>query len=167
MSNVKFLGQPVSLEGTFPEKGTPLPSVVLCSSKLATISFHDLLGKKVLLNIFPSIDTPVCANSVRAFNEKVASLPNTTVLCISADLPFAAGRFCEIEKIANVQHASLFRDLESARELGVLIADGALKNLAARAVIVVDEHGIVTYSELVDEITNEPNYDAAMKALEA
>jgi thiol peroxidase len=133
-------------------------------SDLSEVSKADLAGKKVVLNIFPSIDTPTCATSVRTFNEKAASLEGAVVVCVSADLPFAAGRFCGAEGIANVAAASTFRSSFGA-DYGVTLADGKLAGVLARAVVVLDESGKVSYTELVPEIAQEPNYDAALAAL--
>ncbi|MGY3571068.1 thiol peroxidase [Vibrio sp. SCSIO 43135] len=165
MSNVTFQGAAVPLSGSFPAKGTQATSFSLTAGDLSELTLEALKGKKVILNIFPSIDTPVCAQSVRAFNEKAANQDNTVVLCISADLPFAAGRFCEVEGIEGVQHASTFRSPDFAQAYGVAIAEGALAGLTARAVVCINEEGLITHSELVAEITEEPNYDAALAAL--
>jgi thiol peroxidase len=131
---------------------------------LSEVTNTSLQGKRVVLNIFPSVDTPTCAKSVRKFNELAAAMDNTVVLCVSADLPFAQKRFCGAEGITNVQNASSFRT-DFGDTFGVTIVDGALKGLLARAVVVLDEAGKVTHTELVDEIANEPNYDAALSAL--
>ncbi|EAS42666.1 thiol peroxidase [Photobacterium profundum] len=167
MSQVTFQGNPVSVSGTFAQKGTTAPAFTLCGADLSDVQLKDFAGKNVVLNIFPSIDTPVCATSVRAFNEKAASTENTVVLCISADLPFATGRFCEVEGIEGVKTASFFRSPEFTEAYGVNLNEGALRGLATRAVVCVNEEGLVTYSELVSEITEEPNYDAALAALNA
>ncbi|MEJ2766884.1 thiol peroxidase [Photobacterium sp. MCCC 1A19761] len=166
MTQVTFQGTPVQLSGHMPQAGTPAPDFTLCAGDLSDITLASLQGKKVLLNIFPSIDTPVCAASVRAFHEKAAGLENVIVLCISADLPFATGRFCAAEGIDGVQSASFFRNTEFAEAYGVAIHEGPLRGLAARATLVIDESGIVTYAQLVEEITDEPNYNAAIAALQ-
>jgi thiol peroxidase len=124
-----------------------------------------MAGKRVVLNIFPSVDTPTCAQSIRTFNERAASLDNTTVLCVSADLPFAQKRFCGAEGVENVATASTFRNPEFLDAFGVGMVDGPLQGLTARAVVVVDESGQVAYTQLVDEVANEPDYDAAIAAL--
>ena len=129
------------------------------------MSLGDFAGKSVVLNIFPSIDTPTCANSVRAFNERAAALADAAVLCVSADLPFAAGRFCGAEGIENVSCASTFRSPDFYDAYGVQIADGPLAGLCARAVVVIDADGNVAHSQLVNPITDEPDYDAALSAL--
>ncbi|UIJ40876.1 thiol peroxidase [Vibrio kanaloae] len=165
MSHVTFKGAAVPLTGTFPQTGEKAPSFALTAGDLSELTLASLEGKKVVLNIFPSIDTATCATSVRTFNAKAAELENTVVVCISADLPFAAGRFCELEGIEGVQHASTFRSPAFASDYGVAIAEGPLSGLTTRAVVVVDEKGAVTHSELVAEITEEPNYEAALAAL--
>ena len=163
MAQTALGGNPVNTVGDLPAVGST-PSFSLTKGDLSEITQADLAGKKVVLNIFPSIDTPPCATSVRTFNEKASSLDNTVVLCVSADLPFAQGRFCGSEGLANVQTASSFRT-DFGNEWGVDLADGKLAGLLARAVVVLDESGAVTYTELVPEIAHEPNYDAAIAAL--
>ncbi len=158
-------GKKVSISGVFPQAGQPAPAFTLCGADLSDLTLSSLKGKKVVLNIFPSVDTPTCAMSVRKFNQTAADVDNTIVVCISADLPFAASRFCAAEGLANVKTASFFRAPEFTQDYGVNINAGPLKGLAARAVVVLNEDGQVTYSELVAEIKDEPNYDAAMAAL--
>lgn len=165
MAEVTFQGAPVKVFGKFPQPGSKAPAFSLCAADLNDLSLEDFQGKTLVLNIFPSIDTPVCATSVRKFNEKVASLNNTAVLCISADLPFATGRFCAAEGIENVKTGSFFRSPEFTEHYGVQIAEGALRGLAARAVIIINAQGNVAYSELVPEIAEEPNYDLALNAV--
>lgn len=165
MNQVTFQSDAINLAGTFPQSGTQAPEFTLCGADLSDVTLASLQGKKVVLNIFPSIDTPVCAIGVKAFNEKAANLENTVVLCISADLPFATARFCAADGIENVTTASFFRTPEFTEAYGVKLAEGALEGLATRAVLVLNEEGLITYSELVSEITEEPNYDAAMAAL--
>lgn len=165
MSTVTFQGNPVNVSGTFPGSGEKVASFTLCGADLSDINLSDFAGKKVVLNIFPSIDTPVCATSVRVFNEKAASKENTVVLCISADLPFATGRFCEVEGIEGVVTASFFRAPSFTDSYGVNINAGPLAGLAARAVICLNEESTVVHSELVKEITEEPNYQAALDSL--
>ncbi|OJU48041.1 MAG: lipid hydroperoxide peroxidase [Bacteroidales bacterium 45-6] len=155
----------VSVAGELPAKGTAAPGFTLVKGDLSEVSLADLKGKKVLLNIFPSIDTGVCAASVRKFNKEAAGLDNTLVLAVSVDLPFAAGRFCAAEGIDNVAPASAFRSPEFAQAYGVLMADGPLKGLLARSVVVIDADGKVAYTQLVPEVTEEPNYEAALAAL--
>lgn len=165
MKQVTFQGNPVKVVGSIPMTGEQAKDFSLTASDLSDLTLSSLKGQNVIINIFPSIDTPVCAASVKRFNEEASKLENTTVLCVSADLPFAVGRFCEIEGIANVQHASTFRSEGFAETYGVAIPDGALRGLTTRAIVCVNKEGVVTHSELVSEITNEPNYEAAMKAL--
>lgn len=165
MASTTLGGNPVSLSGQFPAQGDQAKELTGVGSDLSEITLSSLKGKRVVLNIFPSIDTAVCATSVRKFNEQAGGLDNTTVLCISGDLPFAHQRFCGAEGIENVVTASVFRNPESAENYGVLIQDGPLAGLTARAVVVVDETGTVVYAQLVGEIKEEPDYDAALKAL--
>jgi thiol peroxidase len=144
--------------------GTSAPSFDLAAVDLGNISSADFAGKNVVLNIFPSVDTATCATTVRTFNERAADLDNTAVLCVSADLPFAQGRFCGAEGIANVKTASTFKSSFGA-DYGVSLIDGKFKGLLARAVVVVGQDGSVKHTELVSEIAQEPNYDAALSAL--
>ncbi len=163
-SKVTLGGNPVSTSGRLPAKGAQSPAFTLTTSALQDISNKDLLGKRVILNIFPSIDTPTCATTTRTFNELASALSNTDVYCVSADLPFAQGRFCGSEGLTNVKTASSFRS-NFGSAFGVTITDGVLKGVLARAVVVLDEKGMVLHSELVSEIANEPNYDAAINSL--
>ncbi len=160
-----FKGNPVNTKGNLPAIGAQAPNFTLVKNDLSTFSLSDLKGKKVVLNIFPSIDTSICATSVRRFNKEAATLQNTVVLCISRDLPFAQSRFCGAEGIENVITLSEFRDSNFSSAYGVLQIDGPLQGLLARAVVVIDENGIVKYTELVSEITEEPNYTNALAAL--
>ncbi len=161
MSSTKFQGNPVPLTGKIPAVGESAPDFLLTRSDLADVTMADFAGKKrLVLNIFPSIDTPVCAMSVRRFNELAAAAPDTAVLCISRDLPFAHGRFCGAEGLENVVTLSALRDLEFGRAWGLGITQGPLAGLLARAVVVLDENRRVVYAELVDDITHEPAYDA-------
>ena len=164
MAQVTLRGNPFNTSGELPAVGSSAPSFSLVGSDLSEISSNDLSGKKVVLNIFPSIDTPTCAQSVRQFNEKAAGLDDTVVLCVSEDLPFAAGRFCGAEGIENVKTGSGFRS-DFAEQYGVRLTEGPLAGVMARAVVVVDENGDVAYTQLVDEIADEPDYDAALAAL--
>jgi len=145
--------------------GTEAPDFVLVKSDLSEVTLSGLKGKHVVLNIFPSIDTGVCAASVRRFNKEASALNNTTVLCISADLPFAAGRFCGAEGLENVITLSTFRDSSFADQYGVLMTDGPLRGLLARAVVVVNPEGKVVYTELVPEIAQEPDYNSAINSI--
>ena len=151
--------------GDLPAIGSSAVDFTLTATNMKDVGFKDFAGKNVVLNIFPSIDTDVCATSVRKFNVQAAALKNTQVICLSADLPFAHKRFCGAEGIKNLITASLFRDQNFATDYGVLIKDGPLAGLTARAVIVVDEKGRILYSQLVDDITHEPDYEAALAAL--
>ena len=161
MSSTKFQGNPVPLTGNFPAVGDAAPDFRLTRSDLSDVKLSDFAGKKrLVLNIFPSIDTPVCAASVRRFNELAASMPDTAVLCISRDLPFAHSRFCAADGLENVVTLSALRDLEFGRAWGLEIAQGPLAGLLARAVVVLDEHRRVVHAELVDDITHEPAYAA-------
>jgi thiol peroxidase len=162
---VHFQGNPVPVAGQFPQVGEQAKSFSLVAKDLADVSLANYAGKRKVLNIFPSIDTGVCAASVRKFNERSGEADNTVVLCISADLPFAQSRFCGAENVSNVVTLSALRGAEFKENYGVSIADGPLKGLTARAVVVLDENDKVIYSELVNEITEEPNYDAALAAL--
>jgi thiol peroxidase len=165
MAQTALGGNPVNTSGDLPTVGAPAPAFTLTKGDLSPVSSADLAGKKVVLNIFPSIDTPTCAASVRAFNERAAGLDNTTVVCVSADLPFAQSRFCGAEGIENVLTASTFKNPEFLTDFGVGLVDGPLQGLCARAVVVLNPSGDVVHTQLVDEIRNEPNYDAAMAAL--
>ena len=161
---VTLRGNAVSVSGKLPAKGKSLPKFSLTTSALQDIGNKDLAGKRVIFNIFPSIDTPTCAASTRKFNEIASSLQNTEVYCVSADLPFAQGRFCGTEGLSNVKTASSFRSNFGAA-FGVNLTSSVLKGVLARAVVVADEKGKVLYTELVSEIANEPNYDAAINSL--
>ena len=163
---VLFKGILVTLVGSFVTSGTMAPDFSLVKNDLSEYILNDDKGKYVVLNIFPSLDTGVCAMSVRRFNEMAAALPNTTVLCISKDLPFAQSRFCTVEGIENVVPLSDFRNTSSFGEAyGVLMKDGPLQGLLARAVVVINPQGEVVYSELVPEITQEPDYEAVLKVI--
>ena len=163
---VLFKGIIVTLVGSFIAPGTKAPDFNLVKNDLSEYTLNENKGKYVVLNIFPSLDTGVCAMSVRRFNEMTSELPNTTVLCISKDLPFAQSRFCTVEGIENVVPLSDFRNTSSFGEAyGVLMKDGPLQGLLARAVVVINPQGEVVYSELVPEITQEPNYEAVLKVI--
>lgn len=165
MANVTLHGNPVTTSGNLPAVGSDAPGFRLVSGELKDVSLHDYVGKRKILNIFPSVDTPTCATSVRTFNQKASSLNDTVVLCISADLPFAQARFCSVEGLKNVISLSMMRGRGFGKEYGVLIEDGPLAGLTARAVVVLDADNKVLHTELVGEIGDEPNYDAALKAL--
>ncbi|MDR2684991.1 MAG: thiol peroxidase [Prevotellaceae bacterium] len=160
-----FKSTEVHTNGELPKVGTIAPNFTLVKNDLSPLSLSEFRGKKVILNIFPSIDTGVCAMSVRRFNKEAAELKNTAVLCISKDLPFAQGRFCGAEGIENVITLSDFRTDEFVKNYGVLQTDGVLAGLLARAVVVIDENCVVKHTQLVEEITTEPNYEAALKAV--
>jgi len=165
MATITLHGNPVHISGELPRTGSQTPAFHLVDASLKDVSLQDYAGKRKILNIFPSIDTPTCATSVRKFNEKAAALSNTVVLCISADLPFAQKRFCGAEGISNVSTLSLMRGHSFSKDYGVLMEDGPLAGLTARAVVVLDADNKVLHTELVGEIANEPNYDAALKVL--
>jgi thiol peroxidase len=165
MAQVKFKGEPVETVGNLPEIGVSAPDFVLTKTDLSDISLKDLAGKKAVLNIFPSVDTPVCATSVRTFNAKINDVPDAVVVCASKDLPFAHARFCGAEGLENVISASELRNTAFGDDYGVRITQGPLAGLFARAIVVLDEKGQVVYTELVPEITQEPDYEAAFKAL--
>ncbi len=165
MSHVTLKGQPVQVDGHFPAKGEQAPAFSLVGKDLSDVNLTSFAGKRKVLNIFPSIDTPTCAMSVRRFNEEASQLSDTVVLCISADLPFAQARFCGAEGLANVVTLSTLRGHEFIKNYGVAIASGPLGGLTARAVVVLDANDKVLYSEMVSEIAHEPNYDAALASL--
>ncbi|MDO4253286.1 MAG: thiol peroxidase [Rothia sp. (in: high G+C Gram-positive bacteria)] len=164
MSETKLEGNPVSLSGQLPQPGTKAIDFSLVDSELKPLSLGDFAGQRVILNIFPSIDTGVCAQSVRTFNKEAASLENTAVLCISMDLPFAAARFCAAEGLDRVITASAFRST-FGQDYGLLMSSGPLEGLLARAVIVLDESAQVIHSQLVPEISQEPDYRQALASL--
>jgi len=155
---------PFTPSATFPSVGAPSPSFTITKGDLSEVTEGDYAGRRVILNIFPSIDTPTCATSVRKFNEFASGLDNTVVVCVSADLPFAQGRFCGAEGLSNVTTASTFRS-DFGTAYGVTLVDGKLAGLLARAVVVLDEHGTVVHSQLVPEIAQEPDYDSAIASL--
>ena len=165
MASITLKGNPVTTVGELPANGTAAPAFSAVKTDLSECTLTELSGKKVVLNIFPSIDTGVCAASTHRFNKEAGTLGNTTVICISADLPFALGRFCGAEGLDNVVPASTFRNPEFGNDYGVTILDGPLAGLLSRSVVVIDESGTVVYSEQVPEITQEPNYEAALAAL--
>jgi thioredoxin-dependent peroxiredoxin len=163
MAQITLRGNPINTVGELPAVGSPAPGFSLVGTDLGAIRNEQFSGKAVLLNIFPSVDTPVCATSVRTFNERVAG-SGVSVLCVSNDLPFAQKRFCGAEDIENVSTASAFRD-NFGVDYGIALADGPMAGLLARAVVVIGADGNVAYTELVPEIAQEPNYDAALAAL--
>ncbi len=165
MASITLGGNPVKTSGELPKIGSQAPDFKLVKNDLSITSLSEFKGSKLVLNIFPSIDTGTCATSVRTFNEKASNLPNTKVLCISRDLPFAQKRFCGAEGIENVVNLSDFQTGKFGKDYGLEIIDGALTGLHSRVVIVLDENGKVAYNEQVNEIADEPNYDAALKAI--
>lgn len=165
MAQITFKGNPIHTAGSLPEVGSPAPDFTVIKTDLAPVSLGELKGKKVVLNIFPSLDTPVCATSVRRFNAEASRLVNTVVLCISRDLPFAQKRFCAAEGLENVIPASEYRDSSFSSAYKVAIVNGPLQGLFSRAIVVVDEKGTVAYTEQVPEIAQEPDYEKAIAAL--
>jgi thiol peroxidase len=165
MATVTLKGNELHTNGELPEVGSKTPDFRLTKGDLSDVSLADFAGKKRLLNIVPSLDTPTCAASARKFNEKMAQRDDAVCLVISADLPFAQGRFCSTEGLDNVITLSMMKSKNFAKDYGMLIVDGPLEGVAARAVVIVDEEGKVTYTQLVPEIADEPDYDAALKAL--
>lgn len=165
MSQVFFQQIPVQTAGELPPVGTKAPDFTLTAGDLSEITLDKYQGKRVILNIFPSIDTGVCAASVRRFNKEANDLPDTVVLCVSMDLPFAASRFCAAEGLDNVIPASAFRSPGFVKDYGVEMIDGPLKGLLARAVVVIDKNREVIYRQLVEQITDEPDYKAALSVL--
>lgn len=165
MARITLKGNPVNTLGELPAKGTVAPGFRLVKSDLGELTLDELKGKKVILNISPSLDTGICATAVRKFNQMAAGRDNTIVLAITKDLPFAHGRFCSTEGITNVTTLSGFRDSDFGRDYGIEVVDGAFAGLYARSIVVIDEQGIVKYTELVPEIAQEPDYDRALAAL--
>ncbi|MDB6051776.1 MAG: tpx [Pseudomonas sp.] len=165
MAQVTHRGNPIQVKGILPAVGSAAPAFSLVAGNLADVTLATFAGKRKVLNIFPSIDTPTCATSVRKFNAQANDLTNAVVLCISADLPFAQARFCGAEGLENVQNLSTMRGRDFIENYGVAIVEGPLAGLTARAVVVLDENDVVLHSELVPEIGQEPDYDAALAVL--
>jgi len=165
MAKITFKGNPLNTIGNLPLPGSKAPDFSLVKSDLGTLKLSDLKGKSLILNIFPSLDTSVCATSVRKFNELAAGKPDVTVLAISKDLPFAHGRFCTTEGIKNVVTLSGFRDTAFGKAYGIDITDGPLAGLYARSIVIINSEGNVVYTELVPEIGQEPDYRAALNAV--
>lgn len=165
MATITLGGNAVNTSGELPKIGTPAPNFKLVKTDLSTTTLSDYRGTKLVLNIFPSIDTGTCATSVRKFNETASSLTNTKVLCISRDLPFAQKRFCGAEGLENVENLSDFKDGHFGKDYGLELTDSVLAGLHSRVVIVLDENGVVTHTEQVPEIANEPNYESALAVL--
>ncbi|TRY18609.1 thiol peroxidase [Tessaracoccus rhinocerotis] len=164
MTQITHKGNPVNTHGELPEVGSVAPAFELVGTDLAPVRSSDFAGRKLVLNIFPSLDTGICATSVRTFNERAADLENTTVLCVSRDLPFAQARFCGAEGIDNVVVASDYRNT-LGEDYGVTLVDGLLEGLLSRAVVVIDADGQVIHTEQIPEIAQEPDYDAALAAI--
>ncbi len=165
MSKITINGKTIETVGELPKVGNTAPDFNLVKADLSAATLKDYAGKRLILNIFPSIDTPTCATSVRKFNQSASDLKNTAVLCVSADLPFAGARFCGAEGIENVETGSDFRSPSFGQDYGVTIKTGILKGLLSRAVVIIDESGKVIHTEQVAEIGDEPNYDSALAAL--
>lgn len=165
MAAITLGGNPIHTNGKLPKTGSKAIDFQLVQNDLSIVSLADFTGSKLVLNIFPSVDTGTCAASVRKFNEKASQLENTKVLCISRDLPFAQKRFCGAEGLENVVNLSDFKNGSFGKEYGLEIADGPLSGLHSRVVIVIDQNGTITHTEQVSEIADEPNYDAALAAL--
>lgn len=164
MAKITFKGTEVNTIGNLPKVGDKAADFSLVGSDLSEMKLGDFAGKNIVLNVFPSIDTGVCATSVRKFNKEASNLKNTVVLAVSADLPFASGRFCSVEGIENVKPASVFRSPEFGKEYGVLMVDGPLKGLLARCVVIINPEGYISYTELVPEIGQEPDYQTAINS---
>jgi len=165
MAKITLKGNEIDTVGSLPEVGTKAPEFTAVGTDLSEVNLSNYAGKSVVLNIFPSIDTGVCAASTRRFNSEAGKADNTVVLCVSADLPFAHGRFCEAEGLKDVVPVSVFRSADFGTSYGQTISNGPLAGLLARAVVVIDEKGIIKYVEQVPEITQEPDYDSALKAI--
>ena len=165
MATITRRGEIIETSGVLPAIGTKAPDFSLVKTDLSDCGLGELAGKRVILNIFPSIDTPTCAASVRRFNKEAGAIDNTVVLCISPDLPFAHSRFCEVENIANVVPLSTFRSPEFGTAYGVTLVTTGLRGLLARAIVAVDEQGKIIHTELVPELTQEPDYSAALAAI--
>lgn len=165
MATITLKGNPIHTCGQLPNVGSNAPDFLLTKTDLSDVSLKDFAGKRIVLNIFPSLDTPVCATSIRKFNAEAGKLNNTVVLCVSVDLPFAHSRFCVAEGLQNVVSASELRHRVFGEAYGVRVIDGPLAGLLSRAVVVIDETGKVIYTEQVPEIAQEPNYEAALNVL--
>ena len=165
MTEITLQGNKINTNGDVPKVGSPAPEFILVDSDLKDVSLSNYDGKNIILNVIPSLDTPVCQKSTKIFNERASALSNTVVLAVSADLPFAMKRFCSTESIESVKPLSMMRSRNFAKDYGVLITDGPLSGITARAVIVIDKNKKIIHSELVQEIANEPNYEAALSCL--
>ena len=165
MTEITLQGNKINTNGDIPKVGSVAPEFIIVDSDLKDISLSNYDGKNIILNIIPSLDTPVCQKSTKIFNEKASALSDTVVLAVSADLPFAMKRFCSSESIESVKPLSMMRSRNFAKDYGVLLTDGPLSGITARAVIVIDKNKKIIHSELVQEIANEPNYEAALNCL--
>jgi len=165
MAIITLNGSPLHTVGTLPAVGTKAPDFTVTKMDLGEIKLKNYLGKKIILNVFPSLDTPTCANAMRHFNEIASQLPDVLILCVSVDLPFAQKRFCIAEHLNNVQPVSVFRHPSFGEDYGVTIIDEPLSGLLSRAVIILDEHGKILYSEQVRELSNEPDYKTMLSVL--
>ena len=164
MATITLKGNPCNTIGNLPKVGSKAPNFSLTRSDLSTVTLDQYKGKRVILNIFPSLDTPVCAISIQKFNSEASKQTNTVILCISMDLPFAASRFCGANNIENVQILSNFKNSTFGKDYGVQVVDGPLEGLFARAIVVIDPNQVVQHTELVPEIAEEPKYDKALAA---
>lgn len=165
MATITLQGNPIHTQGNLPAVGSKAANFTLTKTDLSEVTLQDLAGKNIVLNIFPSIDTPTCATSVRQFNSQASAFNNTQILCVSTDLPFAQTRFCGAEGLEQVIPASAFRNPEFGEQYGVTIVDGKLAGLFSRAIVVINPQGEVIYTEQVAELADEPNYAAALAAL--
>ena len=165
MTEITLQGNKINTNGEIPKVGSQAPEFILVDSDLNDVSLSNFEGKNIILNVIPSLDTPVCQKSTKIFNEKTSVLSDVVVLAVSADLPFAMKRFCTAESIDSVKPMSMMRSRNFAKDYGVLIIDGPLSGITARAVIVIDKEKKIIHSELVQEIANEPDYDAALNSL--
>ena len=164
MAQISWRGMIVNTEGELPQVGSKAPDFILAAQDLSDLHLSDFTGKNLILNVFPSIDTKTCATSARTFNVKAANLDNAVVLCVSMDLPQAQARFCGAENIENVQTGSAFRSPDFGKDYGVIIKDSFRRGLMARAIVVIDSKGIVKHTELVPEVAQQPDYEAALAA---
>lgn len=165
MTTITLKGAPLETIGTLPKVGAQAPDFIVTKTDLSEIRLKNYLGKKIILNIFPSIDTPTCATTMVKFNEIATQFPDALILCVSIDLPFAQERFCTAKHLSNIMTVSVFRHPAFGKDYGVMITSGPLAGLLSRAVVIIDEHGKVIYNEQVKELDNEPNYDAMVAAL--
>ena len=165
MTEITLQGNKINTNGDVPKVGSLAPEFILVDSDLKDVCLSDYDSKNIILNIIPSLDTPVCQKSTKIFNERASTLSDTVILAVSADLPFAMKRFCSAESIESVKPLSMMRSRNFAKDYGVLLTDGPLSGITARAVIVIDKNKKIIYSELVQEIANEPNYEAALNCL--